>query len=78
MARYFFDFSEGEAVLEDCEGNELQDLDAAVRLARSCFIETIHEHLRRGVSPCSRRLTVRERGGPVVLALGFDDVVKRP
>ncbi len=77
MPRYFFDTYDGDVLVPDDEGQELEDLEAATAIAQ----EELPHMARDGLPDGDQRtfiVSVRDEAGQVVLRAALSLVVEYP
>ncbi|WP_224576685.1 hypothetical protein [Mesorhizobium sp. BR1-1-16] len=75
MPRYFFHQVRRGGLIEDSEGSQLPDIDAARREAIDGAREMMSEAIHAGVDISSRRFEITDEQGAVVLLVPFTDAV---
>jgi hypothetical protein len=76
MARYFFDYFNGEALDQDQDGLELPDAEAAFLEAFKAATEMWGESVRERRNPIFDYFQIRDQSGVVVLELPFAEVLE--
>jgi len=78
MPLFFFDeLAEGQRI-EDDEGIDLPNLEAAILEAIEGAREQIAEAARQGIDATDRRFDVRDHHRHIVFSVEFRDTVRRP
>ena len=72
MPRFYFHIIEGERRLEDEDGDELSNLDAAIEQAEQIIREILEEEEAR-VDVGSIRIEITEEAGEVLAEVDFED-----
>ena len=76
MPRYFFHIVDGDEIIEDCEGTELPDLEAAVLDALHSARHLLADRIRRGELANGQRFEVRDEAGELVAIVPFQDAIR--
>jgi len=76
MARYFFHLRDGEDLLLDPEGRDLQSLESIAAVALYEARAIIGDEARSGRIQFDKRIDVEDEFGTVVHRLPFADAVK--
>jgi hypothetical protein len=78
MSTYFFDLLVGDRVVEDDEGQELPDVEAAWGEANESAKEMIADAARQGFNICRRRFRVCDSSRTPIFTLLFLEALKPP
>jgi hypothetical protein len=71
MPRYYFHIRQGGQRIDDPEGSELQNHDAALREAQVAAHELIADRLRRGLSSDEAEFEVQDSAGEIIGKVPF-------
>jgi hypothetical protein len=74
--RYHFDLHNGTGFVEDEEGRELADLEAARAEGLKGIRSIVSEDVQRGILDLDGRLEVRDEDGTLILTIPFAEAVK--
>lgn len=75
MPRYFFNVENGFGFVEDEEGRELPDLEAARAEALKGVRSILAEDVSKGRLDLDGRLDVKDEAGRVVLTISFAEAI---
>jgi hypothetical protein len=75
MPRYYFHICNGNGFVEDEEGQELPDLEAARAVALNCARDIMAADVRRGALDLSSFIEIEDASRQLVHTLGFEDAV---
>lgn len=76
MQTFYFHVRDGDALIEDPDGSDLPDLEAARAEALLAAREAVAEALRAGRAVDGRRFEIADDAGRVLASVGFRDVLK--
>jgi hypothetical protein len=77
MQRFYFNILSEAGVLEDLEGTELPDLEAARLEAIEDARQLMSDAVRIGYDIASRSVEVRNEAGAMVLLVPFSEALRR-
>ena len=77
MPRFYFDIRIEAELLEDWEGTDLPDLEAARLAAIEDARSLMSDAVRIGYDIASRSIEIRNEAGEVLFSLPFSEAVKR-
>lgn len=77
MPRFFFDVIAGETIIEDLEGTELPDIDAARSEATKDIRSLMSAAVLDGWDISRRSMAIRNEAGEVVSKVAFSEAVTR-
>jgi len=77
MQRFYFNIRSEAGLLEDMEGTELPDLEAARVEAIEDARQLMSDAVRIGFDIASRSVEVRNEGGELVLFVPFAEAISR-
>ncbi|WP_105383517.1 DUF6894 family protein [Neorhizobium alkalisoli] len=75
MARYYFHLREGEVLIEDLDGVEVANLEAAKSEAREAMRENIAEHLTAGRQLTFTSIEIRDELGQALAKISVLDAL---
>jgi hypothetical protein len=75
MTRFYLHIREGDALLEDLEGQDFVSLAAAKNEAVAAAREIMSERIRRGEPPNRSSFEIRDKDGQLVLTLPFQEAL---
>jgi len=75
MPRYFFHVCNGNGFVEDEEGQELPDLEAARKIAIKSARDIMAADVQRGMLDLSSFIEVEDEDKKLVCSLGFEEAV---
>jgi hypothetical protein len=75
MARFFLHINNGSGYSEDPEGQELEDLDAAVAAAIEGVRSMMSEEARQGQLDLSGRIEIADAQGNILQIVPFTDAI---
>ena len=78
MPRFFLHIREAERLVEDPDGSDLPDLDAARAEAAAAAREIAAERLRAGKGLDARRFEIRDEAGRLLATVPFPEVPGPP
>ena len=76
MPTYFFDLIKGNELVEDDQGQDLADIDAAKREALESARELIADAAKKGILATSPVFRIRNAAGDIVATIPFEDALK--
>jgi hypothetical protein len=74
MPRFFMHVREADELIEDLDGSDLPDLEAARSEATAAAREIAAEHLKAGKALGVRRIEIRDDAGRMLATVPFPEV----
>jgi hypothetical protein len=76
MPRFYFHIVDGSTTIEDPDGSELSDLDAAISEALQSARHLLADKVRAGEVVDGQKFEIRDGGGTLLATVPFRDAIR--